>query len=312
LWYEVVIGVVTEVDRAVVPMELKAGLFDLERAGAKIFLWDKNSTRLLLGALPPQLPRPCYEGWSYGNISNILRFLADLAGCEIAFRVDPTVFALVDPIPYTKEAINKLLDGSLLATSVPRYTHRAGTRREFVRKGNEQRFFELIRATMGIDPLNHLLGGGLMAFGVKTPPAIVLDGVMIIYSDDARYQVESPSRALPLTGYEVYRAESGHRMADAEYFVRLASAVFLHQAKLGSNARLALRHTQDFLDNLRELVHPNLRDTVKGIEAKRAIESDRILAAIANHRLLVEHWAEVKSTVAEISGGLGLEWTGAV
>jgi hypothetical protein len=290
--YDVAIGILTEAGRADLPPELTTRISDLKKAGAKIYLWDKHSTRRLIEAWPSGLARPCYSRYSYGQIPNILRVLATVAGCEFLFRVDPTVLALLNPLPFIEEAIDRISSASLVTTSAV-YSHRAGPRHDFVKEGKKEAFFSLIQQTMKFDPCNQLLGGGLMAFGPNTPPAIVLDGVMIAFSDDARYQLDFPGRAAPLPHHQVYRAEPGHRMPDAEYFIRLASAVFLDEAKAGSERSVALGRTQEFLDRLAGLVRDDLRDTIHAIDPSVAIQAGKISEAIANHDLLSRQWPEV-------------------
>src|SRR5579862_5968054 len=123
--YDVVIGILTEAEPSEMPEDFVRILEDLKRAGATIYLWHKGATRKLMQDLPGRLAKPCWLHASYGELPNMLRIIAHRAGCEILFRVDPTVLALIDPFAFVNRAVSEWLSGNLLTTSAD-YSDRHG------------------------------------------------------------------------------------------------------------------------------------------------------------------------------------------
>jgi hypothetical protein len=218
-------------------------------------IWDRDF-QTAIRHLWPELPFP--DRFSYGDVPNKARVVADIGRFELVLRLDAGTTPPAEFSALIGELAGHLASGK---SAISTYYTSRNTLRNFRAGEPPESYVRLIEEYTAIDPRwgKEPAAGAAFLMARECGPAPMFDrGGLVFAVDDAffkRLYGADQVGVLPHLRRDqqhrlIERAEPGYGMSPTEYAGRLASGVVFREAMIGSPRARAAARAREFIGEL--------------------------------------------------------------
>lgn len=274
-------------------------LVHAKRAFHAVGVWDRNF-HTAMRQLWPALPFP--DRFSYGDVPNKARVMADIGGFDLVLRLDAGTTSPESFSGLIAELSAHLVRGKLAISTY--YTSR-NTLRNFRAGDPPEPYMQLIEAYAGVDPHwgKEPAAGAAFLMARECGPVPMFDhGGLVFAVDDAffkrLYGAERIDVLPDLRREEIHRligrSEPGYGMSQTAYAGRLASGVVLREAIGGASREKATARAREFIGELK-CVFPEA-----GIDPAVDPKTGIVFDGYAHWLRLRDQWGSVRGRLVSL------------